>query len=217
MKQVLVACSSNMPDSDFLRYGGPAAVARVLRRYGLRASSNDLRFLFVNSLRYDAPDHVQAHLLSHMLRLALSPRPPRFDAILLMGCNSVTWLLEHGKYSPSEARAILHDALAPDGLLLTFENSGASGGRIGVDDLETIVTARLARGVYINNANAPRSLATMFAPSHWAKLASGVYRKKPVPTAARRAPVSRYASIATGLRYAPAASAAEHRRRLRDF
>jgi hypothetical protein len=147
------------------------------------------------------PNHVYKSLLSYLID---NGSRGKFDAILLMGCNSINWVLKgdfkHGVfpvYSPAEARGILHAALKPGGLLLVFENARTGAERVNpvnkqmrsdvvVQNLETLSLYRRLRSpgmVIVNGPNAIDKIRAVFAQPEFAKLAPGVFKKLEVPVA----------------------------------
>jgi hypothetical protein len=189
MKHVLISCSMRARDTDFTRHGGDDAMLNVLQMHGFSAPRG-VNFIFVDPLADPSVrGHVRNNLLPFLESIATPPtttrtpttnaasrRRPRLDAIVLMGCNSIGWLLEG--YSPTRARSILHDALAPNGLLLVFETRRLM-------NLETHTARRIARGLVMHDSELD-AIAQVFAPTHWTRLDTGVYKKK--ATTARQTP-----------------------------
>lgn len=240
MKHVLVACSGRGRSganraTNFSRYGGAEAVARTLQRYGMQVGGDQTRFVFVNPIGPANHEHVRDNLLTYLqtylqrrsrsAEAASRATTHKFDAILLMGCNSITWLLEHangrGVYAPGDARSILHDALAPGGLLLVFER-GEVGGTFGLQDMHAITRVRFQRGVHLDGPEALDHIDAVFAPTHWTKLGPGVYKRRSVrsntaaSTARQRPPVG-VSRTRTATGRASMAAAAGRRRRLDDY
>jgi hypothetical protein len=214
MKRVLVACSNRGAPGDnhatnFYKFGGAPAVEETLRRYGMSAAGG-VEYVFVNPQTHGAlgPGHVRSGLLEYLQRAAPAARlnnnvvrvrrSPRFDAILLMGCNSITWLLNPDvgpRFSPGAARAILHGALAPGGLLMVFEKAPTARS-IGLHDLREFSAARLQSGVFLNAPDALDMIDALFAPTHWSKLSTGVYKRKSVSANTNRRRMVRRTAVA---------------------
>jgi hypothetical protein len=128
-------------------------------------------------------------------------QPGSFDAILLMGCNRIAWLLEE-EYTPQQARTILLRSLAPGGLVVTFEsnkialptnpiNQNTTGGGLVVQNFKNIHTYRIRSHMPINTLQNVENIKVVFNSRYWTPLLPGVVKKKNTPPTVKRGFLSR--------------------------
>lgn len=213
-KIVLVACSSQSPQSSFSRYRQDR-VLKLLRHLNPHqfTQSTSVHFVFVdplnsNRLQKRHPKHVVKTLLPYLEMV----QPGSFDAILLMGCNRIAWLLEEEEYTPQQARTILLKSLAPGGLVVTFEsnrvalptnpiNRNTTGGGLVVQNFKNIHTYRIRSHAYINTLQNVENIKVVFNSRYWTPLLPGVVKKKKnTPPTVKRG-LSRLKRAPTGYGY----------------